>query len=304
MFCAFSKNGDASTNAIFDKKPSATSGVSTTSYGHTTAQLQCAIGIEDITTSNSNTLYGSNHRLGIALKKGNNYSFLACPEDLVNNAALLDIDRFMIDSGELRDLTPGTYTAVGCLRIFDLQAASYKYIPLHPKDWSNAAGEKNSFQINVGGAEYYQVSTVGVGKEDTDTPAASCSSNSIAYITLRVKNISASQHLTTAHTYGDWACRAHIVGSYVDDNDVTTSLDFYLEPGIYSVDGVKSSESQVFTISPNATIDMMFMLNGVFGNSTAVSRIISGQVTVSPEMRFSGDPFISLYRPCTINFAR
>lgn len=300
VFCAFSKNGDATTNAIFDKQPSATSGISNTSYGHSAAQLQCAVAIEDLYTDSSSALYGTGHRLGVALKKSNGgYSFIACPEDLVNNTALLDLDRFKINSDDIRVLDPGTYTAVGCLRIYDSQSDSYRYAPLHPKDWNNAAGAKNSFQINVGGTENYNVTTVGVGGTPTDTPAGSCTSDYQAYLTIRVKNNSAQIHITSSLTFSNWTNHVHIVGSYVDTNNRTHSLDFYLDPQIYMVVGGSGSG---FTINPGETVDLMFALTGVWGNETEPEYIVSGQVVVTPDLQYDGESFSGLYQTCVINF--
>ena len=294
LFYAFSKNGQGtqsptSTNWLFDKRPSLSTGIGS-AYGHTEVQLDCSIGIEDVYAGGvggATALYGSNHRLGLAVKNGNNYSFLACGADLVNNSGNSNPDMLKVSSATLHTLGMGTYTAVGCLRV--ISGSTTTYIPLHAYNWNGAESQKNTFQITTTGTGNYTVVPKGVSATASGSGSGSCSiSGSEVYYVATVKNTSSETHSTTSTTYDKWQISIHLTGSYTRRGS-TVSVDRWVTAKIYSVDGTVVTSTKSFTIGSGSTVTMRFRLDNIWG-ATPDDYWTAGSVGYSSRAQQSTDP--------------
>jgi len=232
-FYALSKN--STDNGIYDKKIDTTLGISGESYEHTSVQLECSLGIEDLLTNGGNSLYGTNCRLGVALFTGSTAStyqeFVPCVKDLVNNKAQRDLEMVEISEATLLALPVGSYTAVGCMRFGTPlvpigETPSFTYIPLHAYGWNGTDGKRNSFTLNIGGVNNYEISVLGLSNSASGTPASSINNTTgAAYLHVSVKNISTVTHGTTTVTFDRWVDVCTVTGSYVDSNGNTVAVN-------------------------------------------------------------------------------
>lgn len=301
FFYAFSKN--PTNNGIYDKQPSASQGISGTSYGHSANQLSCSLGIEDLQANVSGSagslLYGTYHRLGLALFTSTtqaSYSqFVPCTADLKNDKATLDRDMVSIPLSTLLQIPVGNYTAIGCMRVGNPivpigEEPSFTFIPTHAYNWDGSANKRNSFSLNIGGMSNYSTSIMGVSDLAGGIPSGMCyDTDGQVYVFMDVTNTTSLLHHTSASTFNRWSGSFTIVGSYVNSEGTTVYVNKTLSESIYKVGNSIVTSTKTFDIAAGGTVRFCFSVGPIWGTTAEVLR--SGEVDITAQLKFDNGDF-------------
>jgi hypothetical protein len=288
LFYMFMRTHSNPTNAIANKPFSTASGIATSGTAVSSTRLPNCMTVEDIgfysETGGYKGIMGA--RLGLVIFDKTTGEFeaelFASSDHAVAYKSTRDNDMFIIQTSGL-SLPIGTYTAVACARLLDLDSGNYFYLPVYNGDANYPA----RFDLEVGGLDRYEQDRVGLAPGSgaaSATPVTSLLTvDNDIYVTMRVYNNSGKTMSLVVGNNPKFTLEAQVTGRVTD------------QTGTHDIGRTQVTANIVYP-SSNLSInngsygDITFKITNVWSNdpSTQPTLITSGSATVAATLKYNG----------------